>query len=108
MATTIRNGALASSLPKCPTGISGLDTITGGGLSRGRPSLVCGTARVRQNAFRHGISRAGRVGSNQFGLANMRERASHMNGRFEIETVLKPGTTIRLHIPIEKQSHAQL
>ncbi len=32
------------SLDKCPTGIEGLDTITGGGLPRGRPTLVCGTA----------------------------------------------------------------
>src|SRR5687767_11920954 len=29
-------------LPKAPTGIDGLDQITGGGLPRGRPSLVCG------------------------------------------------------------------
>ena len=29
-------------LAKCPTGINGLDTITGGGLPRGRPTLVCG------------------------------------------------------------------
>ena len=29
-------------LPKCPTGIQGLDQITGGGLPRGRPTLVCG------------------------------------------------------------------
>jgi circadian clock protein KaiC len=31
-------------LDKCPTGIEGLDLITGGGLPRGRPTLVCGTA----------------------------------------------------------------
>ncbi|HEY5198452.1 MAG TPA: ATPase domain-containing protein [Solirubrobacteraceae bacterium] len=31
-------------LPKAPTGISGLDEITGGGLPRGRPTLVCGPA----------------------------------------------------------------
>lgn len=31
-------------LPKCPTGIQGLDEITGGGLPRGRPTLVCGAA----------------------------------------------------------------
>jgi circadian clock protein KaiC len=31
-------------LPKCPTGIRGLDEITGGGLPRGRPTLVCGGA----------------------------------------------------------------
>lgn len=31
-------------LPKCPTGIQGLDEITGGGLPQGRPTLVCGGA----------------------------------------------------------------
>jgi circadian clock protein KaiC len=31
-------------LPKTPTGISGLDQITGGGLPTGRPSLICGEA----------------------------------------------------------------
>lgn len=29
-------------LSKCPTGITGLDAITGGGLPQGRPTLVCG------------------------------------------------------------------
>lgn len=32
------------SLPKTATGIPGLDEITGGGLPRGRPTLVCGSA----------------------------------------------------------------
>src|ERR1051325_9544370 len=31
-------------LPKCPTGIAGLDEITRGGLPQGRPTLVCGSA----------------------------------------------------------------
>ncbi|HEV8073038.1 MAG TPA: circadian clock protein KaiC [Opitutaceae bacterium] len=31
-------------LPKCRTGIQGLDEITGGGFPRGRPTLVCGSA----------------------------------------------------------------
>jgi len=34
----------ASLLPKCRTGIQGLDEITAGGLPRGRPTLVCGGA----------------------------------------------------------------
>ncbi len=29
-------------LQKCPTGIKGLDEITGGGLPQGRPTLICG------------------------------------------------------------------
>lgn len=37
---TPKNG----SLPKAATGIQGLDEITGGGLPRGRPTLVCGSA----------------------------------------------------------------
>ncbi len=32
------------SLAKCPTGITGLDEVTEGGLPRGRPTLVCGGA----------------------------------------------------------------
>ena len=31
-------------LPKSPTGIQGLDEITGGGLPKGRPTLICGSA----------------------------------------------------------------
>jgi circadian clock protein KaiC len=31
-------------LPKAQTGISGLDEVTGGGLPRGRPTLICGPA----------------------------------------------------------------
>ena len=34
----------STQLLKCPTGIQGLDEITGGGLPRGRPTLVCGGA----------------------------------------------------------------
>ena len=36
--------ALDRNLPKAPTGIQGLDEITGGGLPRARPTLVCGSA----------------------------------------------------------------
>jgi circadian clock protein KaiC len=39
-----KSAARITRLPKCPTGIQGLDEITGGGLPRGRPTLVCGGA----------------------------------------------------------------
>jgi circadian clock protein KaiC len=42
--TIPKSTSLATQLPKCPTGIQGLDEITGGGLPRGRPTLVCGGA----------------------------------------------------------------
>jgi circadian clock protein KaiC len=38
-------------LPKCPTGIQGLDEITSGGLPRGRPTLVCGAAGCGKTLF---------------------------------------------------------
>src|SRR6186997_1401410 len=38
-------------LPKAPTGIQGLDEITGGGLPVGRPTLVCGAAGSGKTIF---------------------------------------------------------
>src|SRR3569833_1940321 len=35
---------IKAALQKTPTGISGLDEVTGGGLPEGRPTLVCGEA----------------------------------------------------------------
>jgi circadian clock protein KaiC len=43
-ASVVLPGAAPRALLKCPTGIQGLDEITGGGLPRGRPTLVCGSA----------------------------------------------------------------
>jgi circadian clock protein KaiC len=44
MKTSGNRKAGSRTLPKCPTGIAGLDEVTGGGLPRGRPTLVCGSA----------------------------------------------------------------
>src|SRR6266704_1904019 len=41
----------AAHLPRCPTGVQGLDEITGGGLPRGRPTLVCGGAGCGKTLF---------------------------------------------------------
>jgi circadian clock protein KaiC len=38
-------------LEKCPSGIPGLDEITNGGLPRGRPTLVCGSAGCGKTLF---------------------------------------------------------
>jgi circadian clock protein KaiC len=38
----VRQPGPSRAVPKAPTGIQGLDEITGGGLPRGRPTLVCG------------------------------------------------------------------
>src|SRR4026209_1160085 len=41
---TVNQSQKSRSLPKAPTGIEGLDEITGGGLPRGRPTLIAGAA----------------------------------------------------------------
>jgi circadian clock protein KaiC len=46
-----KNTSPPASLPKCPTGIHGLDEITGGGLPCGRPTLVCGGPRYGKTLF---------------------------------------------------------
>jgi circadian clock protein KaiC len=38
-------------LPKTPTNIQGLDEVTGGGLPKGRPTLVCGGAGCGKTLF---------------------------------------------------------
>lgn len=40
-----------NTLPKSPTSIQGLDEITGGGLPKGRPTLVCGGAGCGKTLF---------------------------------------------------------
>jgi circadian clock protein KaiC len=53
MATTSKknNIRISKSLQKAPTGISGFDEITFGGLPKGRPSLVCGEAGCGKTLF---------------------------------------------------------
>ena len=51
MAQAKRNGQRLKSLPKSPTGIPGMDEITGGGLPKGRPTLVAGGAGCGKTLF---------------------------------------------------------
>lgn len=49
--STITKARSGAGLPKSPTGIRGLDDITGGGLPAGRPTLVCGSAGCGKTLF---------------------------------------------------------
>ncbi len=44
MTSNLSGRAPLPALAKAPTGISGLDEISGGGLPNGRPTLICGSA----------------------------------------------------------------
>ena len=46
-----RRASTPPELLKCPTGITGLDEITGGGIPRGRPTLICGGAGCGKTLF---------------------------------------------------------
>ncbi|PIS20004.1 MAG: hypothetical protein COW19_01635 [Zetaproteobacteria bacterium CG12_big_fil_rev_8_21_14_0_65_55_1124] len=47
--------SLPAGLEKCPTGIPGIDQLPRGGLPRGRPTLLCGSAGT--SLTRHGTWR---------------------------------------------------
>ena len=47
----IKSGSASGSLPKCPSGIRGFDEVTGGGLPKGRPTLVAGGAGSGKTLF---------------------------------------------------------
>lgn len=58
---------VSGALAKSPTGIEGLDEVTGGGLPQGRPTLVCGSAGCGKTLFAieflvHGAMRYGEPG----------------------------------------------
>ncbi len=59
MNTTMMMGVggatIGPGLDKAPTGIPGLDQVTGGGLPRGRVSLVAGSAGAGKTLLDHGV-----------------------------------------------------
>ncbi len=66
-ATETVETSAGSTLVKSPTGIEGLDEVTGGGLPAGRPTLICGSAGCGKTLFGieflvHGAVRFGEPG----------------------------------------------
>jgi len=49
--TMVKKKHAVVALEKCPTGIKGLDEITKGGLPKGRPTLICGSAGCGKTLF---------------------------------------------------------
>lgn len=47
----VKKKTTKTTLPKTPTGITGLDEITMGGLPKGRPTLICGGAGAGKTLF---------------------------------------------------------
>jgi len=62
-----KSNVIRPQLAKAPTGIEGLDQVTGGGLPQGRVTLLCGSAGCGKSLFAmeflvHGAVRYGEPG----------------------------------------------
>src|SRR5256885_3727055 len=95
-------------LPKCPTGIQGLDEITGGGLPRGRPSLICGGAGCGKTLFAAEFLMRGAA---QFGepgvFMSFEETEAELKGNvallgFDLATLIRRKKILLDHVYIER------
>jgi len=97
-----------NTFPKTPTGISGLDEITGGGFPKGRPALICGSAGCGKTLFAMQFLVKGITDFNEPGVFMSFEESSadlSQNVRslgFELEK-LKSENKLRVdHVHIER------
>lgn len=98
----------ASSLPKSPTGITGLDDVTLGGLPRGRPSLLCGGAGCGKTLFAmtflvNGATRYGEPGVLMSFEERERDLVENVSSlSYDIETLIADKLLIIDHVRVEK------
>ena len=96
------------SLPKCPTGIQGLDEITGGGLPAGRPTLVCGSAGSGKTMFAmeflvRGATQFGEPGVFMMFEENAAEIAANVRSLgFDLEKLAAQKKLVLDHVHIER------
>ena len=94
-------------LDKCPTGIDGLDEITGGGLPRGRPTLVsggpgCGKTLLGIEFVVRGILRYGEPGV----ILALEERAEDLSQNvrslgYDLDALVERGKLVVDHVQID-------
>jgi len=98
----------ATRLPKCPTGIQGLDEITGGGLPRGRPTLVCGGAGCGKTLLAAEFLVRGAVQFNEPGVLMAFEetekelKANVASLGFDLEGLVKRNKIVIDYVHIER------
>jgi circadian clock protein KaiC len=98
----------ASGLEKATTGIQGLDEITGGGLPRGRPTLVCGNAGCGKTLLGleflvRGALEQGEPGVFMAFEENARELAENVRSLgFDLAALTARGKLVLDHVRIER------
>jgi len=95
-------------LSKCPTGIQGLDEITGGGLPRGRPTLLCGAAGCGKTLLAmeflvRGATQFGEPGAFVFFEETAKELADNVVSLgFDLPALVRRKRIVLEHILIER------
>lgn len=101
-------GLVNKILPKTPTGITGLDEITGGGIPAGRPTLVCGSAGCGKTLFSIEFIVRGAVEFNEPGVfMAFEEKAAELSMNvaslgFDLEKLQNDGLLKLDHVHIER------
>jgi len=95
-------------LPKSPTGIQGMDEITGGGLPKGRPTLVCGNAGCGKTLFAMEFLYRGATQYNEPGVFVAFEESEQeltvnvASLGFDIEGLVKQKMLLLDHVHVER------
>lgn len=95
-------------LPKAPTSIQGLDEVTGGGLPKGRPTLVCGGAGCGKTLFAMEFLVHGATQYNEPGVfISFEETEQELNANvaslgFDLESLVKQKKIWLEHVHIER------
>jgi circadian clock protein KaiC len=103
-----RTGNRPFTLPKVPTGIAGLDEITGGGLPAGRPTLVCGSAGCGKTLLAMEFLARGALEFGEPGVfMSFEETADELGANvrslgFDLERLAKDGQLLVDHVRVER------
>jgi circadian clock protein KaiC len=108
MATATRSKQQVKLLPKSPTGIPGMDEITGGGLPKGRPTLIAGGAGCGKTLFAMEFLVNGAIQYNEPGVfiafeENAEELAQNVASLgFDLNALIKQKKLIIDYVRIER------
>jgi circadian clock protein KaiC len=97
-----------ATLPKSPTGITGLDEITGGGLPRGRPTLIsgsagCGKTMLALEFLVRGATQFGEPGVFMMFEENARELTDNVRSLgFDLDQLVAKKKILLDHVRIER------
>jgi circadian clock protein KaiC len=95
-------------LPKSPTSIQGLDEITGGGLPKGRPTLVCGGAGCGKTLFAMEFLVRGATQHNERGVfISFEETEKELTANvaslgFDLDSLVEHKKILLEHIRVER------